>query len=205
MATQPKRAVLHQVLTTAARSDGGSLTVAYVFDEDHDRHLVFATSPRFHDLRLLPLMQGIEVNLIGASPCLEVLPLRLQSEEVQEHVAEQLSQLPQETLTSADVMATRPTRAVLQQVMATAISPDGTAYIAAYVVDAEHDRHLVFATGTNFEDPRILPLMKGQEIRLTSGSPCLEVLPLSQQSEEVQHQVAEQLSQRSIESLICAG
>ena len=49
MATQPKRAVLHQVLTTAARSDGGSLTVAYVFDEDHDRHLVFAISPRFDE------------------------------------------------------------------------------------------------------------------------------------------------------------
>jgi hypothetical protein len=40
---------------------------------------------------------------------------------------------------------------------------------------------------------------------LTCGSPCLEVLPLSQQSEEVQHQVAEQLTQVSIESLICAG
>ena len=51
----------------------------------------------------------------------------------------------------------------------------------------------------------VLALMKGQEINLTCGSPCLEVLPLNQQSEELQHQVADQLSQLSIESLICAA
>jgi hypothetical protein len=90
-------------------------------------------------------------------------------------------------------------------VVTSAISPDGTLYVVGYVFDSDHDRHLVFATGANFEDPRILPLMKGQEIQLTCGSPCLEVLPLSQQSEEVQVQVAEQLNQVSIESLICAG
>ena len=102
-------------------------------------------------------------------------------------------------------MAMQPTRAFLHEVVTSATSPDGTFYVVGYVFDADHDRHLVFATGAKFEDPRILRLMKGQEIRLTCGSPCLEVLPLSQQSEEVQHQVAEQLSKLSIESLICAG
>lgn len=102
-------------------------------------------------------------------------------------------------------MAMQPTRAVLHEVVTSATSPYGTMYVVGYVFDADHDRHLVFATSANFEDPRILLLMKGQEIRLTSGSPCLEVLPLRQQSEEVQHQVAEQLSQLAIESLICAG
>jgi len=197
--------VLHQVLTTATSSDGACFSVAYVFDEDHDRHLVFAISPRFDDLRLLPLMQGLEVNLTGASPCLEVLPLRMQSVEVRDHIAEQLYQLSHETLTSAGVPATRPTRAELQQVMATAISPGGTAYIAAYVVDADLERHLVFATSSRFEDLRHLPLMKGQEISLAGGSLCLEVLPLHLQSERVQQHVAEQLTDPPHESLICVA
>lgn len=102
-------------------------------------------------------------------------------------------------------MAVQPTRAFLHEVVTSATSPDGMLYVVGYVFDADHDRHLVFATGANFEDPRVLLLMKGQEINLTCGSPCLEVLPLSQQSEEVQYQVAEKLSQLSIESLICAG
>lgn len=91
-----------------------------------------------------------------------------------------------------------PTRAVLHEVVTSATSPDGTFYVVVYVFDEDHDRHLAFATGANFDDPRLLPLMKGQEINLTCGSPCLEVLPLSQQSEDVQVQVAEQLSQFSI-------
>ena len=102
-------------------------------------------------------------------------------------------------------MAVQPTRAFLHEVVTSSTGPDGTLYVVGYVFDADHDRHLVFATSANFEDPRVLPLMKGQEINLISGSPCLEVLPLSQQSEEVQVQVAEQLNQVSIESLICAG
>ena len=102
-------------------------------------------------------------------------------------------------------MAEQPTRAVLHEVVTSATGPDGTLYVVGYVFDADHDRHLVFATSANFEDPRILPLMKGQEIQLTCGGPCLEVLPLSHQSEDVQVQVAEQLNQVSIESLICAG
>ena len=102
-------------------------------------------------------------------------------------------------------MAVQPTRAFLHEVVTSATGPDGTWYVVGYVFDADHDRHLVFATSAHFEDPRVLPLMKGQEIQLTCGSPCLEVLPLSQQSEDVQVQVAEQLNQVSIESLICAG
>ena len=102
-------------------------------------------------------------------------------------------------------MAVQPTRAFLHEVVTSATSPYGTMYVVGYVFDADHDRHLVFATGANFEDPRLLPLMKGQEINLTCGSPCLEVLPLSQQSEEVQLQVAEQLSQFSIEPQTCAA
>jgi hypothetical protein len=90
-------------------------------------------------------------------------------------------------------------------VVTNATGPAGTSYTVCYVFDAEGDRHLVFETSANFEDLSILPLMIGQEINLTSGSPCLEVLPLSQQSEEVQAQVAEQLNQRLIESLICPG
>ncbi|MCP9867083.1 hypothetical protein KBZ33_12390 [Cyanobium sp. Cruz-8D1] len=89
--------------------------------------------------------------------------------------------------------------------MTSSTSPDGTLYVVGYVFDADHDRHLVFATSSSFEDPRVLPLMKGQEINLTCGSPCLEVLPLSQQSEEVQHQVAEQLAERSFQPLILTG
>lgn len=102
-------------------------------------------------------------------------------------------------------MAEQPTRAVLHQVVTNATGPAGTSYTVCYVFDAEGDRHLVFATSANFEDFSILPLMIGQEINLTPGSQCLEVLPLSQQSEEVRLQVAEQLNQGSIESLICAG
>ena len=102
-------------------------------------------------------------------------------------------------------MAMQPARAVLHEVVTSATGPDGTFYTVGYVFDADHDRHLVFATSANFEDPRLLPLMKGQEINLTGAQPCLEVLPLSQQSEEVQHHVAEQLSLLSIESLICAA
>ena len=102
-------------------------------------------------------------------------------------------------------MAVQPTRAFLHEVVTSATGPDGTLYVVGYVFDADHDRHLVFATSANFEDPRLLPLMKGQEISLTSGSPCLEVLPLSQQSEEVRYQVAEQLSELSHEPQTCAA
>ena len=102
-------------------------------------------------------------------------------------------------------MAVQPTRAFLHEVVTSATSPDGTLYVVGYVFDADHDRHLVFSTGANFEDPRILLLMKDQEIKLTCGSSCLEVLPLSQQSEEVQHQVAEQLAHLSLQPLICAA
>jgi len=102
-------------------------------------------------------------------------------------------------------MAVQPTRAFLHEVVTSATGPDGSVYVVGYVFDADHDRHLVFATSANFEDPRVLSLMKGQEIQLKCGSPCLEVLPLSHQSEEVQVQVAEQLNQVSIEALICAG
>ena len=102
-------------------------------------------------------------------------------------------------------MAVQPTQAFLHEVVTSATGPDGTLYVVGYVFDADHARHLVFATSANFEDPRILSLMMGQEIQLRCGSPCLEVLPLSQQSEEVQVQVAEQLNQVTIESLISAG
>jgi hypothetical protein len=64
-------------------------------------------------------------------------------------------------------MAVQPKRAVLHEVVTSATSPDGTFYIVGYVFDADHDRHLVFATSANFEDPRVLPLMKDQEINLT--------------------------------------
>ena len=67
-------------------------------------------------------------------------------------------------------MAVQPTRAFLHEVVTSATGPDGTLYVVGYVFDADHDRHLVFATGANFEDPRVLPLMKGQEINLTFGS-----------------------------------
>jgi hypothetical protein len=102
-------------------------------------------------------------------------------------------------------MAVQPTRAFLHEVVTSATGPDGTLYVVGYVFDADHDRHLVFATSANFEDPRVLPLMKGQEINLTCGSPCLEVLPLSHQSEEVQHQVAEQIAEQSFQPLILTG
>lgn len=102
-------------------------------------------------------------------------------------------------------MAMQPTRAVLHEVVTSATSPDGTFYAVGYVFDADGDKHLVFATSANFEDPRLLLLMEGQEISLISGSSCLEVLPLSQQSEEVRYQVAEQLSELSLEPQTCAA
>jgi len=102
-------------------------------------------------------------------------------------------------------MAVQPTRAFLHEVVTSATGPDGTWYVVGYVFDADHDRHLVFATSANFDDPRMLSLMKGQEINLTSGSPCLEVSPLSQQSEDVQVQVAEQTAKRSFQPLILTG
>ena len=102
-------------------------------------------------------------------------------------------------------MAVQPTRAFLHEVVTSATGPDGTWYVVGYVFDADHDRHLVFATSANFADPRMLSLMKGLEINLTSESPCLEVLPLSQQSEDVQVQVAEQTAKRSFQPLILTG
>lgn len=90
MATQPTQAVLHRVLTTATAPDGSSFSVGYVFDADHDRHLVFADSSVFGELELLPLMLHQEIRLTFSGSCLEVLPLRRQSLEVQEHVRSQL-------------------------------------------------------------------------------------------------------------------
>ncbi len=86
---QPTRALLHKLVTTAAGPSGTSYTVAYFEDADGDKFLAFATSERFGDLDLLPLMKGQELALAPGSPCLEVQPLQLQSEEVQQHVAEQ--------------------------------------------------------------------------------------------------------------------
>lgn len=90
---QPTRALLHKVVTTAKGPSGTSYTVAYFEDSDGDKLLAFATSDRFGDLDLLPLMTGQEVALAPGSACLEVLPLQVQSEEVQHQVAEQPSLL----------------------------------------------------------------------------------------------------------------
>jgi hypothetical protein len=86
---QPTRALLHKVVTTAEGPCGTSYTVAYFEDSEGDKLLAFATSDRFGDLDLLPLMKGQELALAPGSSCLEVQPLQLQSEEVQQHVAEQ--------------------------------------------------------------------------------------------------------------------
>jgi len=86
---QPTRALLHKVVTTAEGPSGTAYTVAYFEDADGNKLLAFATSEHFGDLDLLPLMTGHELALAPGSPCLEVLPLELQSEEVQQHVAEQ--------------------------------------------------------------------------------------------------------------------
>lgn len=94
MATdQPTRALLHKVVTTAKGPSGTFYTVAYFEDPDGDKLLAFATSEHFGDLNLLPLMTGHELALASGSGCLEVLPLHLQSEEVQQHIAEQCSPL----------------------------------------------------------------------------------------------------------------
>jgi hypothetical protein len=89
-AFRPSRALLHEVVTTAAGPDGTSYSVAYVLDPDGGRHLVFASTAHFGDLALLPLMQHCEINLSDGSRCLEVLPLHLQSEDLQLQVAEQI-------------------------------------------------------------------------------------------------------------------
>lgn len=205
MATKPSRAFLHQVVTSESSPNGISCTVAYLFDEDHDIHLAFATAARFETLSLLPLMQGLEINLMAADLCLEVLPLHLQSEDVQYQVAAQLHQLSPVWLGGAGAMSGQPTRAVLQKLTATATSPDGLSYMTGYVVDADQGRHLVYASSSHVEDLRCLPLMKGQEIHLTGGSPCPRVLPLHLQSDEVQQHVAEQLSWLALEPLFLAG
>lgn len=86
----PSRALLHEVVTTATAPDGTSYSVAYVLDRDGGRHLVFATSAHFGDLALLPLLLHGEVELRCGNRCLEVLPLHLQSEDLQLQVAEQI-------------------------------------------------------------------------------------------------------------------
>ena len=86
----PTRALLLNVVTTATGPDGVSYSVAYVLDPDGDRHLVFASTTHFGDLECLPLMQHCEISLTGDQPCLEVLPLHLQSEEVQHSVSEKI-------------------------------------------------------------------------------------------------------------------
>jgi len=87
---QPTLALLHEVVTTATAPDGTSYSVAYVEDPDGGRHLVFATTARFGDLAILPLMQHCEIRLAGGSRCPEVLPLHLQSEDLQLQVAARL-------------------------------------------------------------------------------------------------------------------
>jgi hypothetical protein len=99
---QPKRALFHKVVATAAGPSGTSYTVAYMEDGDGNKLLAFATSDRFGDLDLLPLMTGHELALAPGSACLEVLPLQLQSEEVQQHVAEQRCLLSLQQLMLAD-------------------------------------------------------------------------------------------------------
>ena len=87
---QPTRALLHQVVTSAEAPDGSCYTVAYVEDPDGDKHLVFATSSCFGELELLELLTGVEISLATATGpgCPEVLPPHLQSEEVQQRIAE---------------------------------------------------------------------------------------------------------------------
>lgn len=89
-------------------------------------------------------------------------------------------------------MATdQPTRALLHKVVASAQAPDGSRYSVAYVEDPDGDRHLVFATSTVFGELELLPLLTGQEIGLTPGTGCAEVLPPHLQSEEVQQLITE--------------
>jgi hypothetical protein len=85
---QPTRALLHHVVTSAVAPDGVRYAVAYVEDPDGVRHLVFATSSRFGELELLPLLIGQEIALAPGTGCAEVLPPHLQSEEVQQCITE---------------------------------------------------------------------------------------------------------------------
>lgn len=81
-------------------------------------------------------------------------------------------------------------RALLKEVVTTARVPDGTSYTLAYVLGPKGERELAFASSSRFGDLTLLPLMLEQEIALAPGSHCPEVLPLEQQSLEVQRQVA---------------
>ena len=91
-------------------------------------------------------------------------------------------------------MATYPTKAVLQKILTYSTVPDdGTTYAVGYAFDADNDRHLVMASSSSFGDLKILPLMVYQEINLAMRCNCLEVLPLSAQSEELQQIVKEKL------------
>ncbi|MCP9915236.1 hypothetical protein [Cyanobium sp. ATX 6F1] len=99
----------------------------------------------------------------------------------------------------------QPTRALLHKVVTTAEGPFGTSYTVAYFEDREGDKLLAFATSDHFGDLDLLPLMTGQELALAPGSACLEVLPLKVQSEEVQHQVAEQRSLLLLQQFMRTG
>jgi hypothetical protein len=87
---QPTRALLHSVVTSADGPDGTGYTVGYVEDPGGGRHLVFATSKRLWEPELLEQLKGHEIALTSRDGRLEVLPLPLQSPEVQLHIAEHL-------------------------------------------------------------------------------------------------------------------
>ena len=219
MATDPPtRALLHKLVTTTQGLCGSFYSVAYVEDPDGGRHLVFASSDRFGDLDLLPLMKGHKIALAPGSACLEVLPLHCQSKEVQWLVAERCSVAARRhpwgcpgggrSSIAAEgehramgfeggsrTMATDPPmRALLHKLVTTAQGPFGSFYTVAYVTDPDGDRHLVFASSDRFGNLDLLPLMKGHEIALASGSPCPEVLPVYCQSEQVQQLIAARCS-----------
>ena len=84
----------------------------------------------------------------------------------------------------------QPTTALLHKVVATEQGPDGSHFSVGYAEDPDGHRRLIFATSSRFGELGLFPLMEGQVIALTPGSLCLEVLPLDQQSLEVQLKVA---------------
>jgi len=88
--SQPTRALLHSVVTSADGPDGTGYTVVYVEDPCGGRHLVFATSKRSWEPELLEQLRGHEIALSSRDGHLEVLPLPLQSPEVQLQIAEHL-------------------------------------------------------------------------------------------------------------------
>ena len=89
-----------------------------------------------------------------------------------------------------------PCKALLQDVVITSCSDDGTTFAVLDLRDAGNGSHLALVTCEGFGEMQVLELLRGTEVSLDPASRGIVVLPLAQQNKVVLQHLLDQLLAR---------